>query len=141
MEGQPHGGGGGVPGARVGGVVRDVHVPLGAAVVVPGLVAGDLRAHRELDEQRVQQVHRQHLVAARRRLEDGAQPGPYRPQPGDIGVRRAPGRLLALPEERAYGIHRGQGVRAAAGLLAVDQAHGEIRVISQFHLWSLRRAV
>jgi hypothetical protein len=111
-----------------------VHVPQRAAVVVPEVMAGNLRAHRELQQQRVQQVHGERLVAAVRRLEDRAQPRPHRTEPGDVGVRRPPGRRLVASEEVADGLHRGERVLAPERFLAVHEAHGVIRVIGQFHL-------
>ena len=105
-----------------------------AAVVVPEVVPGDLRADRELQQQRVEQVDRERLVAAVGRLEDRAQPGPDRAEAGHVGVRGAPGRLRVGAEQLADGLDRGQGVLAAGRLLGVDQAHGVVRVIGQFHL-------
>ena len=74
------------------------------------------------------------LVAAVRRLEDRAQPGPDRAEPGHVRVGRAPRRGLVGPEQGAHGLHRGQGVLAPGRFLGVDEAYGVIRVIGQFHL-------
>lgn len=54
-------------------MVGEVHVPVGAALGVEFAVPGDLRAHRELQEQGVEQVDRLLLVVLGRRLEDRAE--------------------------------------------------------------------
>jgi hypothetical protein len=115
-------------------VVREVDVPVGAALVVEVLVPGDLGADRELHQQRVQQVHREHVVAAVGGLEDGAQPGADVAEAGHVRLGDTAGHLGALAEEGLHGLHRREGVLVAGRLLGVDQAHGIVRVMGQFHL-------
>src|SRR5882757_4073520 len=139
---QAHAGAGRVAGGGVGRVVGEVHVPVGApGVLVEEVVPGDLRADRELQHQLVEQVDRPDLVTLVGRLEDPAQPDPYRPQPRHIGVGRPGGGLRSGPAQLPHRLHGGQRIGAAQWLLAVHEAHREVRVISQFHLWSLRGAV
>ena len=115
-------------------MVGQMHVPQRAPVVVADVVPGDLRAHRELQEQGVQQVHRGGLVAVVRRIEDRPQACADRAETGDVRVGGAAGRLLVASEEVADGLDRGQRVLAPGRVLAVDEPDGVVRVIGQFHL-------
>src|SRR5690606_33248879 len=125
--GPAHRGDGGVAGGRVGRVVGQVHVPQRASVVVPHVVPGDLRADRELQQQRVQQVHGEGLVAAVRRLEDRAEPSADRAETRQVGLGRAACRGLVGPEQTADRLDGGQRVLAPGRLLGVDETDGVIR--------------
>ncbi len=115
-------------------MLGEVDVPVGAAVVVEGLVAGHLGADGELHEQRVQQVDREDVVTAVGGLEDGAQAAADVAEAGDVTVGDAARHLLTCAEQGADGVRRGERVLVAGRLLGVDQAHGEVRVMGQFHL-------
>lgn len=94
-------------------MVGEVDVPVRAALVVEVLVAGDLRADRELHEQRIQQVDREDVVAAVGGLEDGAQPAADVAEAGDVGVGDPAGGLDPGAEEAPDGVHRAERILVA----------------------------
>ncbi len=115
-------------------MVGEVDVPAGPAGLVEVFVAGDLGADGELHEQGVQQVDGEEVVAAVGRLEDVAQAAADVAEAGHVGLGDPAGHLHAFAEECAYGFDRGERVLVAGRLLRVDQAHGIVRVMGQFHL-------
>ncbi len=133
VDRQAHARQSGVQRGRGTGVLGEVQMPVGAAVRLQQAVSGDDRADRVLGEQLVEQVHRAALVALGGRLEDGAQPHPYRAQPGQVGLVGQPHPPAAPAEQGADGFDGGQPVPLPARLLGVHQAHGHVRVGGEFH--------
>ncbi|OEV11460.1 hypothetical protein AN218_12695 [Streptomyces nanshensis] len=107
-------------------MLGEVHVPAGPPVLAEVAVAADLRAGRELHEQRVEQVHGPGLLALGGGGEDGAQPGAHGAQPADVGLGGAAGGLPVGAAQFPYGLDRGELVLAAFGRLGVDQAHRQV---------------